>query len=143
MVNPFKTPILFNVFNRPDCTKRVFDVIKLVKPKYLYVHCDGARERNNGDIEKVNEVRKIILDGVDWDCELKILFRDENLGCGLGPSSAITWFFENVDEGIILEDDCLPHPDFFNYCTELLNKTGTISRFILLGALTLKLITKY
>lgn len=122
MVNPFKTPILFNVFNRPDCTKKVFAAIKLIKPKYLYVHCDGARKNNIGDIDKVNDIRKVILEGVDWDCELKILFRDENLGCGLGPASAITWFFENVDEGIILEDDCLPHPDFFYYCTELLNK---------------------
>jgi hypothetical protein len=63
----------------------------------------------------------LILDGIDWDCEVKTLFREKNLGCRVAVSSAIDWFFENEEEGIILEDDCLPHPDFFRFCQELLD----------------------
>lgn len=128
-----KTPILFNVFNRPDNTRQVFEVIKAQKPPILYVHCDGVRKDVATDTERVKEVRNIIENGVDWDCELHTLFRNENFGCGLGPASAITWFFENVDEGIILEDDCLPHPDFFEYCEQLLSKYRDNENIYIIG----------
>ena len=117
----FNTPILFLIFNRPDTTQEVFNAIKKQRPKYLYVAADGARETKEGEKEICLKTRNII-NQIDWDCELKTLFRDKNLGCGKAISSAITWFFENVEEGIILEDDCLPHLDFFYYCEELLEK---------------------
>ena len=116
----FETPILFIIFNRPDTTKQVFECIKAIKPKYLFIAADGPRSDRIDEIEKCNFVRKIVLDGIDWDCELKTLFREENQGCGLAVSSALNWFFENVEEGIILEDDCLPHPEFFLFCSEML-----------------------
>ena len=62
------------------------------------------------------------MNQVDWDCEVKTLFRDKNLGCKIAISSAIDWFFEHEEMGIILEDDCLPHPTFFRFCEELLEK---------------------
>jgi len=117
----FNTPILFLIFNREDTTQKVFDAIRKQKPKYLYVAADGARKNKPGEVEKCQRVRDIIKQ-VDWDCDLKTLFRDENMGCKSAVSSAITWFFENVEQGIILEDDCLPDPSFFPYCEELLNK---------------------
>jgi len=117
----FDTPVLFLIFNREDTTQKVFDAIRRQKPKYLFVAADGARKNKPGEAEKCQQVRDIIKQ-VDWDCELKTLFRDENLGCKLAVSSAITWFFENVEQGIILEDDCLPDPSFFPYCEELLDK---------------------
>ena len=117
----FNTPVLFLVFNREDTTQKVFDAIRQQKPKYLFVAADGARKNKPGEMEKCQRVRDIIKQ-VDWDCELKTLFREENLGCKLAVSSAITWFFENVEQGIILEDDCLPDPSFFPYCEELLDK---------------------
>ena len=116
----FETPILFLIFNREDTTRQVFEAIRHQKPKYLFVAADGARKHKQGEAEKCRQVRDIIKP--DWDCELKTLFRDENLGCKLAVSSAITWFFENVEQGIILEDDCLPDPSFFPFCEELLNK---------------------
>ena len=119
MASSFSTPILFLVFNRPDTTQRVFDAIKQVKPGRLFVAADGPRINHTEEAERCEAVRSIIKQ-VDWDCELKTLFRSENLGCGKAVSSAITWFFEHVEEGIILEDDCLPHPSFFTYCQELL-----------------------
>lgn len=116
-----KSPVLFLVFNRPDTTQKVFDAIKKVKPKKLYVAADGPRENKEGEKEKCEEVRNIIKQ-VDWDCKVETLFREKNLGCRDAVSSAITWFFDNVEEGIILEDDCLPSTSFFRFCDELLER---------------------
>lgn len=118
----FNTPILFIVFNRPDCTQKVFNVIKEMKPRYLFISADGPRTGHESDKEKCEQVKQIIENGIDWDCEIKTLFRKENLGCGKAVSSAITWFFENIEQGIILEDDCLPDKSFFRFCEELLEK---------------------
>lgn len=101
---PITTPILFLVFNRPDTTERVFKVIRQVKPKQLFVASDGPRQEKEGDEEKIKQVRNIVTQ-IDWDCEVKTLFRKKNLGCKIAVSSAIDWFFENVEEGIILKDD--------------------------------------
>lgn len=116
---PLKTPILFIVFNRPDTTQRVFDAIRKVKPLRLFVAADGPREDKCGDVDRCEQTRRII-DTVDWDCEIVTLFREHNLGCRKAVSSAIDWFFLQVEEGIILEDDCLPSRSFFSYCQELL-----------------------
>jgi len=117
----FNTPILLIVFNRPDTTKQVFESIKTIKPKQLFIAADGPRLSVPTDVEKCNEVKEIVK-AIDWDCELKTLYRTENIGCGRGPSEAITWFFDNVEEGIILEDDCVPHTDFYKFCAEMLEK---------------------
>jgi hypothetical protein len=122
MSSRFETPILFIVFNRPDTTRRVFEEIRRIKPKQLFVAADGPRENRPGEKEKCEEVRKFIMDNVDWDCEVKTLFREKNLGCGKAVSPAITWYFQNVEQGIVLEDDCLPNPSFFSYCQELLDR---------------------
>ncbi|MDL1983373.1 MAG: hypothetical protein LWX54_04150 [Deltaproteobacteria bacterium] len=119
--HPLKTAVLFLAFNRPDTTKQVFEAIRKAKPPRLYVAADGPRADKAGEAEKVKQVRRIATQ-VDWDCEVKTLFRDKNLGCGKAVSSAITWFFENEEEGIILEDDCLPGQSFFWFCEELLER---------------------
>jgi hypothetical protein len=128
----FSTPILFIIFNRPETTKIVFDSIKNARPKQLFIAADGPRNGNQNDILRCQEARKII-DEINWDCEVKLLLRDENLGCGLSVSSAISWFFEQVEEGIILEDDCLPHPDFFQYCKELLDVYRNNEKVMFIG----------
>ena len=120
MVEPFRTPILLNVFNRPAETERVLSILRDLKPEKLYVHCDGPRQDNEKDMENVKVVHQLIKEGVNWPCDLHLLWQDTNLGCGQGPATAITWFFSNVEAGIILEDDCCPHPDFFHYCQQLL-----------------------
>jgi len=119
--HPLKTAVLFLIFNRPDATKQVFDAIRKAKPARLYVAADGPRGDKPGEVEKVEQVRRIATQ-VYWDCEVKILFRDKNLGCRVAVSNAITWFFENEEEGIILEDDCLPNQSFFWFCEELLGR---------------------
>jgi ADP-heptose:LPS heptosyltransferase len=116
----FETPILFLVFNRPDTTALVFERIKAIKPRQLFIAADGARIDTINELELCEKTREIIHD-INWDCEVKTLFRTKNLGCGKAVSEAISWFFEHVEQGIILEDDCLPHLTFFNYCETLLN----------------------
>jgi hypothetical protein len=117
---PLETAVLFMAFNRPETTSRVFDAIRKARPPRLYVAADGPRADRIGETARVERVRKIATE-VDWPCEMKTLFRKDNLGCKQAVSGAITWFFENEEEGIILEDDCLPHPDFFNFCETMLD----------------------
>lgn len=124
----FKTPILLITFNRPDHTRRVLIEILKQEPLSLYVCQDGAREGNENDRIKCQEVRDVINELTSAyavahpNFSLFTLYSSLNLGCGPGPQAGITWFFENVEQGIIMEDDCLPHPDFFGYCEELLNR---------------------
>lgn len=115
----FETPILFMIFNRADTTAQVFNEIRKIKPKKLFIAADGPREGVEDDIRKCRQTREIASQ-IDWNCEVKTLFRDNNRGCGLAPAENITWFFEHVDRGVILEDDCLPHSSFFLYCEEML-----------------------
>lgn len=115
-----KTPVLFIIFNRPDTAQQVFNAIRRAQPKQLYVAADGPREDRPGEAQRCQQTRDIIKQ-VDWQCEIRTLFQEKNLGCGLGPATAITWFFDNVEEGIILEDDCVPSADFFTFCEELLD----------------------
>jgi hypothetical protein len=111
-------PVLFLVFNRPQQTSRVFDVIRQARPERLYVAADGPR-RLPEEARKCDEVRRIVAQ-VDWPCEVKTLLRSKNLGCKQAVSDAITWFFDHEPEGIILEDDCLPSLSFFWFCQELI-----------------------
>lgn len=114
-----KTPVLLLMFNRPDTTARVFDAIRKAKPSKLFIAADGAR--NDAEWDLCNKTRDVVKN-VDWECEVHTLFRDKNLGLGNGMDSAISWFFDNVEQGIILEDDCLPDPSFFTFCENMLDR---------------------
>lgn len=117
---PLKTPILFLIFNRMDETKEVFEAIRKAKPSKLYIASDGARELKAGERYNVESVRTYVTKNIDWPCEVKTLFRENNLGCKVAVSGAIDWFFNNEEMGIILEDDCLPSQSFFRFCEDLL-----------------------
>jgi len=121
LATQFKTPILFLTFNRPKETLKVLNAIKTIRPRYLFISSDGPRKDHPTDEDKCNQVRKI-LKNVDWPCKVSTLLHKNNLGCRLAVSTAITWFFNHVKEGIILEDDCLPENSFFPYCELLLEK---------------------
>lgn len=116
-----KTPVAFIVFNRPDTTGKVFEAIRQAKPPLLLVIADGARASKSGEAEKCAATRAII-DGVDWECEVRTNYSDVNLGCKRRVSSGLDWVFSEVEEAIILEDDCLPAPSFFLFCENLLEK---------------------
>ncbi len=145
-------PILYLIFNRPDLIEQSFAPIRNARPAQLFIAADGPRpedrdqraevgrrmsadggstfakatadERSEGrktEAELCAEARRIV-EKVDWPCEVHTLFRDQNLGCRRAVSEAITWFFEHVKEGIILEDDCVADASFFLVCAELLER---------------------
>lgn len=114
-------PILFIIFNRPDQTKRVFEAIRAARPAKLFIAADGPRPSRPDDARLCAAAREAVKN-VDWPCEVVARFQDANQGCRLHVSGAITWFFEQVEEGVILEDDCLPSPSFFSFCAEMLER---------------------
>lgn len=119
----FHTPILLITFNRPDHTRRVLEAILAAQPQELYVFQDGEREGNENDMLKCAEVRQVVSELIqETEVALHTCYSDQNLGCGAGPMTGINWFFGQVEMGIVMEDDCLPHPDFFGYCEELLER---------------------
>lgn len=118
-----KIPILLITFNRPNHTQKVLETIIAAQPQDLYVFQDGARTGADNDIQKCELVRKHVEQLTkNTPIKLHTYYSDTNLGCGAGPMTAITWFFGQVERGIVMEDDCLPHPDFFDYCQELLER---------------------
>jgi len=126
------TPVIMIIFNRPDLTERLFREIARARPAKLLVIADGPRAGRAGEAEKVVETRKII-DLVDWDCEVLKCYSDVNLGCKRRVSSGISWAFEQVEEAIILEDDCIPDPSLFPYFDELLARYRSDSRVMMLA----------
>ena len=116
-----KSPIAMIIFNRPDLTEILFREIARARPSKLLVIADGPRAGRAGEAKRVAETRAI-LDRVDWDCEVLRCFSDVNLGCKKRVSSGISWIFDQVEEAIILEDDCIPDPTFFQFCDEMLAK---------------------
>jgi hypothetical protein len=114
-------PVLVVAFNRPQRLKTLFDRLREVKPARVYVAVDGARKDVPGEAERVAATRDQVA-SIDWPCDVRTLFRDSNLGCGLGVSGAISWLFEEETKGVILEDDILPHPTFFPFCEEMLDR---------------------
>ena len=126
MIYNFDIPILLVTYNRPALTKQVFDQIKRVTPRKLYLVSDGPKSED--ELATIEEVRDYVENNIDWQCDFKKLIRKNNLGCKHSVSNGINWFFENEEMGIILEDDCLPSLSFFTYCEELLHKFEKDSR---------------
>ena len=112
------TPVVLIIFNRPSLTNRVFSAIAKVRPQQLFVIADGPR--SSGESETCRAARSVI-ELIDWDCHLEIDFADRNLGCRKRIVSGLNWVFSNVDQAIVLEDDCVPHQSFFSYCESLLD----------------------
>ena len=121
MANFLKTPVLLLVFARPNATRLVFGEVRKAMPRKLYIAADGPVPGNPAIAEKCARVREWATQ-VDWDCEVRTLFRETNLGCRTAVSEALNWFFSQEDEGIILEDDCLPGKSFFPFCESMLEK---------------------
>src|SRR6476620_2952554 len=124
-----KTPVAFIIFKRPEETQRVFAEIRKVKPPKLLVVADGPRPDKPGEDLQCAAARAII-EQVDWECEVLQNYADRNLGCRLRVSSGLDWVFDTVEEAIIIEDDCLPHPTFFRFAEELLERYRDDSRIM-------------
>ena len=118
---PLSTPVAFLIFNRPRLTALVFEEIRRARPAKLLVVADGPRPDRPGEAEKCAKTRGII-DGVDWPCEVVTNYSETNLGCKKRVSSGLDWVFGEVEEAVVLEDDCVPHPSFFQFCSQMLEK---------------------
>jgi len=127
-----QTPVVFIIFNRPDTTEQVFAEIRKARPGKLFVIADAPRSERSGEAEKCQQARAIIQ-RVDWDCEVLTNFAEQNLGCRRRISSGLDWVFSQTEEAIILEDDCLPHPSFFPFCEELLDRYRNDTRVMHIG----------
>ncbi|MCF7820270.1 MAG: glycosyltransferase family 2 protein [Candidatus Pacebacteria bacterium] len=115
----FDVPIVFIIFKRPETTQKVFDEIRKVKPKKLFIVADGPRNKE----EKIKcEKTRVIVEKINWDCEVFRNYSEENLGCRKRVISGLNWVFKNVEKCIILEDDCLPDQSFFPFCEKLLER---------------------
>lgn len=113
------SPVVLLIFNRPDLTERVFAAVRAAQPSRLLVVADGPRPTHPGD-ERLCAAARAVTDDVGWPCEVARNYSDNNLGLRARVSSGLTWAFEQVNEAIVLEDDCLPHASFFRYCHQLL-----------------------
>ncbi len=127
IIEQYTVPILLLIYKKPETTKQVFERIRQIRPNHLYIVGDGAK--NEKEKAEVNLARAVVKD-INWDCEVKTLFRDKNMGTASGINSAISWFFEQETDGIILEDDCLPKLEFFSFAKVLLQKYKNDSRII-------------
>jgi hypothetical protein len=128
----FKTPCLFIIYKRPEMTKIVFDEIRKIKPQFIYIAADGPRRSIHSEEELCLKTREIVK-SIDWDCAVKTLFQEEHRGCKKAVSAAVAWFFDHVEEGIILEDDCLPNASFYPFCQELLEKYRSENRIMMIS----------
>ena len=114
-------PVLLLGFNRPNFMAAQITAVKTATPSKVYIAVDGPREDRPDEAALCQQTRDCAK-LIDWPCEVKTLFREKNLGCKYGVSGAITWFFENEEEGIVLEDDCRPTFDFLRFATEMLGR---------------------
>jgi hypothetical protein len=125
-------PLLMIAFNRPEKTRRVFEAVRAIAPRRLYLAADGPRPSVPSDLDRCEHTRKA-LDDITWPCEVQRLYQPDNLGCKRGVETAIDWFLANEDSGIILEDDCLPTADFFALCAELLDRYRNNPEVMMIG----------
>lgn len=125
-----KTPIVFLIFCRPDLTFQVFERIRQAQPKKLLIVADGPRNESESIL---CQQARVVTESIDWDCEVLRNYSDTNLGCRKRVSSGLAWAFEKVEEAIILEDDCLPHPSFFEYCETLLDYYRNDNRVVVIS----------
>jgi glycosyltransferase involved in cell wall biosynthesis len=129
-------PVLVVLFNRPDVTEQLVDSLRAVRPSLLFVSLDGPRTSHPADVERCSMVRAC-MDRVDWPCEIRVLRHAHNVGLQSAMIEAIDWFLGQVDAGVILEDDCLAHPDFFAFAGEMLERHRTDGRVMAVSALNM------
>ncbi|UCH49827.1 MAG: glycosyltransferase family 2 protein [Betaproteobacteria bacterium] len=125
-------PVLVLAFNRPCTTAKVLEAIRSARPPRLFFAVDGPRSYRSGERDSVFAVQKLV-DAIDWSCQVETLFRSSNLGCKIAVSEAISWFFDQVEQGIVLEDDCVADPSFFKFAAELLNHFQSDRRVCMLS----------
>lgn len=132
MEKQYSVPVAVIVFNRPGLAERMLGRLKKIKPEKLFVISDGAREQAAGEREKVQKVRAL-FEKVSWPCEIFRNYAEKNMGCDYRVPSGLDWVFCQVDEAVILEDDCIPDEQFFRYAQEMLDRYREDSRVMMIS----------
>lgn len=114
----FKTPVVIIIYNRPDLAKQVFEVIRHLEPTELFIVADGPKDKY--DWKFCQEARRVVSQ-CDWSVKVYKNYLDTNIESSDRVITGLDWVFDQVEQAIILEDDCVPHPTFFRYCEELLD----------------------
>lgn len=117
----YQAPIAYIIFNRPEQTERSFATLRKQRPARLYIIADGPRLDYPSDIERCQKAREIVQQ-IDWPCEVHKNYAAVNMGLKNRVSSGLDWVFQNEKRAIVLEDDCVAHPDFFRFCDALLDR---------------------
>ncbi|MFM7023005.1 MAG: nucleotide-diphospho-sugar transferase [Flavobacteriales bacterium] len=128
----FHTPVALFIFNRPECTRQLFSVIAVLKPSRLFIIADGPRQNNPEDEQRCAETRAIFNE-INWPCEVSRRYSELNMGCRNSIPSGLNWVFGQVEECIILEDDCVPDLSFFCYCSQLLDYYRSNEQIMTIG----------
>jgi hypothetical protein len=123
------TPVALLVFNRPEATERVFERVRWTRPPKLLVVADGPCPEREGESDRCAAAREV-TERIDWPCEVLREYSEVNLGCRDRVSSGLDWVFTSVERAIVLEDDCVPHPTFFRFCEELLERYADEERLM-------------
>jgi hypothetical protein len=113
------TPVALSVFDRPETTRRVFMAIRRARPRQLFVFADGPR--SGAEAARCSRARAV-AERVDWPCEARYDYAESNLGARTRYTTGVDWVFSQVDEAIVLDDDCLPDPTFFPFCQAVLER---------------------
>jgi hypothetical protein len=116
-----KTPVVLVFFNRPGHLEKVWNQIAKAAPERVFLISDGPRPGNKADVNKVKKARDLV-EKVTWTCSVQTKYANENLGCRKNVSEGLSWVFSQVEEAIILEDDCVPNLSFFQFAEELLER---------------------
>ena len=140
LLNPARAqspPVLLLVFNRPRHTVRLLDAVRAGRPRRLFIAADGPRRDHAVDVERCAQTRAV-FDAIDWPCEVATLYRQTNVGINEAIVTAIDWFFENVDSGLVIEDDCIPAPGFFPFAGDLLERYRDEPRVMQVSGLNIR-----
>jgi hypothetical protein len=132
MSPPLDVPVAFVIFNRPETAQRVFERIRGARPSRLFVVADGPRAGVESDEARTRAARRV-TERIDWPCDVQRDYAPTNLGLKRRIASGLTWVFTQVDEAIVLEDDCLPDPTFFPFVAELLRRYCRDARVMTVG----------
>lgn len=113
-------PVRINIWIRPECQRRQWEIIKKARPSILFIQSDGGR--NEKEWKAIRENRKLIDEGIDWECQVYRAYEEKNNGMYAMSKKVYELIWSTVDRCILLEDDLIPSVSYFSFCEELLER---------------------
>ena len=114
--------LLLICYNRPDLLEQVLKSLPSRYEGRIYISCDGPKADDEQDYILVKKNEQLVREHFRNHPLLNLRVHSENLGCRQHVQGAISWFFQNEEEGIVLEDDCVVADDFIAFCAEMLER---------------------